>query len=158
MKLYLILLLTGCASCGSPEEVITDASLKGYANEIMEWCQPDNMCHYHSKMESIKFGKTASHDVIGMCHVEVDGLMRESRRIVINRTFWKDATRQERLELMAHELAHCNWDAEHVDDKASLMHPEELHPHANIRQLFLDWYFSTVKRQRTSPVEQDVNR
>jgi hypothetical protein len=146
VRLYALILLT---SCGSLEPVITDKALKPYADTIMSYCYPDNECHAHGNLDSVKFGKTASNKAIGTCYITTDGLGRESRRVVIDREYWADSDEHTRLELMAHELAHCNWNAKHSDNRDSLMHPSELHPTVPVRELFREWYFTHVKRHGT---------
>ena len=42
-----------------------------------------------------------------------------SRKIVVNRNAWTDLTEDQRLETVAHELGHCQWNAEH--SKTGLM-------------------------------------
>jgi hypothetical protein len=91
---------------------------------------------------------------LGVCYTEYNNLGAiESRRVVFNRSFWADASDNERLELVAHELAHCNWNAEH--ESKGLMTATNLNG-GDVKVLFLDWYFAKVKRMNSSPVEMDL--
>jgi hypothetical protein len=144
MKNILVsLLFVGCVSCGSKDSTLhVSDSVKDYVDTVMSWCGQDVDCHHHSKLESIKLGSMASNK-LGVCYIEYDNVGVESRRVVLNRSFWHDASDDQRLELVAHELGHCNWNGIH--QAKGLMTATNLNG-GNIKELFLDWYFATVKR------------
>ena len=142
-NILVALLFAGCVSCGSKDNTLqVSDSVSSYVDTVMSWCSPDVDCHHHSKLESITLGSMAR-DRLGVCYIEHATLGVESRRVVFNRSFWYSATDDQRLELVAHELGHCNWGGEH--QAKGLMTAVDLNG-GDIKELFLTWYFATVKR------------
>lgn len=137
MKRLALLSLVCLVRCGSMEPMVVSPELKSYVDTVMSWCQPDNDCRMHDKMESIKLG-TLPPGKLGMCY--------GNTRIVMDTGFWKGLEDDARLELMAHELAHCNWSASH--EPTGLMTVAGLHAGQDIQALFMSWYWSHVVSAR----------
>ena len=96
-------------------------------------------------IDTIKFGDAKGY--AGLCSVDLTG-----RNILINRDEWMLYTENIRLELIAHELGHCNWDASDTKD-GSLMDGTQYHFDTPAKKTFLLWMYG-----KAAPTEQDTTR
>ena len=74
----------------------------------------------------IVFGDTGNKNWAGVCNKYKAAKYRE---IVISEKYWKKMTNNQRLELLAHELGHCDYDLDHNTLRlnlcpASIMYPK----------------------------------
>jgi len=101
-----LLLVIMSSTLSFSKEVSIDPELKWYYNQFMiRLKQHCNEYQYFSPPKiSIQFGERKTNDKreIGVCE-----LGKNDFEIVINKTYWDDASPDNRYSLMMHELTHC---------------------------------------------------
>ena len=61
---------------------------------------------------------------------------------------WEGLDEDERLEMIAHELGHCQWNWEHSDDNKGLMRARDLEG-GNVKAIFLERYLNKSERRES---------
>ena len=77
---------------------------------------------YYPYMTSVTFEKIKLPGVVGYCNIKANGF-----RLVFDKPYWDNLSELTKTQLMLHEMAHCMFDQEHVDDPNNFMYPEMNH-------------------------------
>jgi hypothetical protein len=130
------LLATLSVACGSREDDATiDAQLKPYVAEVLSWSGEA----LSSSIESVRFGKPPN-GWAASCHRERQLPIPFTRWIVVDKAVWSLLNENNKLELIAHELGHCQWDWEHTSE--GLMRDHLHAADVDARELFMAAYAS----------------
>lgn len=107
-------------SCGASR---IDPELRPYIAEVLSWCSCEMRPHLSAEFSDL------SDPHIGRCSLN---------KITIDRTAWINLSENYRLQLIAHELGHCNfgqfW---HTDTGLMKASGFENRP---AKDVFLEWY------------------
>lgn len=108
-----------------------DKELKPYYDQYMTfvngYCDKDD--YFYPNKVSIKIADIRQQDpdsilqTIGYCESDSTSLMK-SFNIVIDRSSFNNMTKLERFQLVAHEMRHCLFLADHSLDPSNYMYPE----------------------------------
>jgi Zn-dependent protease with chaperone function len=132
--LALLVILTGCGS----QKAFVAQELRPYVNQVLGWAGED----LDGSIYDIDFGETESKAWAAVCHrPEGNAYFPHSRYIVVRKNIWDAMDEDERLETIAHELGHCQWNWEHSEDNRGLMRARNLYGR-NVKTLFLDRYLN----------------
>ena len=134
------LLSLALASCGRLElsEQRIDPTFQPYIDTVLSWTTDTQL---NDSISSIQFGAMPKErpKALGVCWSPNVYLPR-SRQIVINQVTWNKSKEWERLALIAHELGHCQWNWEHLNDPTNIMFPSVIN--SEVKETFMKAYLS----------------
>lgn len=147
MEKIILALLVFINACGSRNYI--DPELQKYVNIVLSYCEFDN-CKLSDYVDVIQFGDVQSVGGVesdnGYCSKESvirdDVQLPISQIITIDKEKFHSFRENEKINLIAHELGHCNWHAAHAD--SGLMSKHAYLNHENPEKQFLEFYDSEV--------------
>ncbi len=117
---YLLLatLLAGCASMNRTEGIYSDIlDFNAYTDAYLNYKQIYIGRGADFSIEVI-YGNT-EFPTVGQCYRTAD--RNASREVIINPAFWARSNDEDRLELIFHEMGHCDMDFEHQEGIDGIM-------------------------------------
>lgn len=124
------------ASCGRDGGVVIEEAFLPYIETLQEEAKNQNLEIIIRNIE-IRFGELPAANLQGVCRTYTFG----GKEIVINPESWKFSTQNERLNIIAHEIGHCNLGQGH-EEGLTFMNPTKLHDEyisANYADLMSDY-------------------
>ena len=86
-------------------------------NLIAQYCEKDQ--YYYPFMTSVKFGKVPMESVVAFCDIKTNGF-----KLVFDKKYWDNLSELNKTQLMMHEMVHCMFNENHIDDPKHFMYPE----------------------------------
>lgn len=108
MKIFLSVLCLFFCACGNREQTI-DPIILPYLETVLSWAKEP----LDVSIASVTMGDDVGNIAARCFRPKSAVYFPYSREIVVNRNIWPDLTEDQRLETVAHELGHCQWNAEH---------------------------------------------
>jgi hypothetical protein len=84
-------------------------------NTVKLYCRPDQ--YFNPKSKTL-IGSILELPVIGMCETDRESFFK----IYFDIAYWNDASEDYRYELMAHEIMHCFFFMDHVENNKDFMY------------------------------------
>lgn len=138
-SLIFLLLITGCGSLQKPKDIYNNSvDFSAYTNAYKEY----KLEHLGTKEVGYVINVRYSHlesPTVGLC---VRPSIHSLPRIIkIDPTYWEKADDETRLNLIFHELGHCDLNCEHQEEVDGLMNEKIKRTRSSnnrIQQLFLE--------------------
>lgn len=115
------MMISGCGTFYKPPGLYSHLDFKSYANAYLQYkliYLEDDSFSYPIEIE---YGHLDGY-TIGQCRKHVGRYV--TRKIIIDQTYWNKASDDQRLNLIFHELAHCDLNCSHQEEFLGIMNAD----------------------------------